>query len=79
MMVHSHTMRLMYQVLDEEDTTRSDLIETGQRFFEALYVHTLGITMNDARYRIYSRKKGKPIRIMALPLQKRPYISKCSQ
>ena len=57
----------LYQVLGEEDATHSDLMETGQRFFAALYGQPLGTTTSEARYRIYSRKTGKPIRIMALP------------
>ena len=51
----------LYQVLGEEDTTHSDLMETGQRFFTAVYGQPLGTTMSEARYRIYSRKTGKPM------------------
>ena len=50
----------LYQVLGEEDATHSDLMETDQRFFAALYGQPLGTTMSEARYRIYSRKTGKP-------------------
>jgi len=57
----------LYQVLGEEDATHSDLMETGLRFFAALYGQPLGTTMTEACYRIYSRKTGKPMRIMALP------------
>ena len=39
----------LYQVLGEEDTTRSNLVETGQRFFIALYGQPLGTTMSEAR------------------------------
>ena len=38
----------LYQVLGEEDATRS---ETGERFFAALYGQPLGTTMSKARYR----------------------------
>jgi len=41
----------LYQVLDEEDATRSDLVETDQRLFIALYDQPLGTTMSEARYR----------------------------
>ena len=44
----------LYQVLGEEDATHSDLIETGQRFFAALYGQPLGTTTSKARYIIYS-------------------------
>ena len=57
----------LYQVLGKEDATHSDLMETGQMFFAALCGQALGTTMSEARYRIYSRKKGKPMRIMAIP------------
>ena len=53
-----------YQVLGEEDATQSDLMETGQRFFAALYGQPLGTTMSEARY---SMKTGKFMRITALP------------
>ena len=43
--------RLYVPGLGEEDATRSDLMETGQRFFTALYGQPLGATMS---YRIYS-------------------------
>ena len=56
----------LHQLLAEEDATRSDLIETAQRFFTALYGQPLGTTMSEARYRIYSRKTGKPMHIVAL-------------
>ena len=55
----------LYQVLGEEDATHSDLMETGQRFFAALYGQPLGTTMSAARYRTYSRKTEKPMGIMA--------------
>ena len=54
----------LYHVLGEEDVTSSDLMETGQTFFTALYSQPLGTTIS---YRNYSRKMGKPMRIMALP------------
>ena len=57
----------LFQVLGEEDATLTDFMETGQRFFAAMYDHSPGTTMNEARYRIFSKKKGKPMRIMALP------------
>ena len=53
------------QVMGEEGT-RSDSIGTGQKLFAALYGQPLGTTTSEARYRIYSRKTGKPMRIMAL-------------
>jgi len=54
-------------VLVEEVVTRSDLMETGERFFAALYGEPLGTTMSEARYRIFTRKTGKPMSIMVLP------------
>jgi len=57
----------LYQVLGEEDATNSDLMETGQKFFTAMYGQPVGTTMSEARYRMYCRKNGRPMRIMALP------------
>ena len=57
----------LFEVLGEEDATDVDLMETGQRFFAAMYGQPPGTSMNVARYQIYSRKQGKPMRIMALP------------
>ena len=68
----------LYQVLGEEDATRSDLMETGQRFFAALYGQPPGTTMSEAQYRIYSRKTGKPMRIMALSPTEANLLSPCS-
>ena len=56
----------LYQVLGEEDATSSHLMETDQRFFADLYGQPLGTMVSEARYRTYSRKNGKPMRIMAL-------------
>jgi hypothetical protein len=54
-------------VLGEQDVTSVDLMATGQQFFAAMYAQPPGTSVNVARYKIYSRKKGKPMRIMALP------------
>ena len=53
-------------MLGEEDATHSGLMETGQRVVATMYGQSLGTT-SGAHYRIYSRKKGKPMRTMALP------------
>ena len=54
-------------MLGEENATAAELMETGRRFFTALYGQTEGTSMSLDRYNIYTRKKGKPLRIMALP------------
>ena len=54
-------------MLGEENATAAELMETGRRFFTALYGQTEGTSMSLARYNIYTRKKVKPLRIMALP------------
>ena len=54
-------------MLGEENATAAELMETGRRFFTALYGQTEGTSMSLARYNLYTRKKGKPLRIMALP------------
>jgi len=57
----------LFEVLGEEDATHEDLMNTGQQFFTALYGQPPGTSMSMARYQLYSRKKGKPMQIMALP------------
>ena len=46
----------LFQVLGEEDATYADLMDTGQRFFAAMYGQSPGTSMSEARYRMYSRK-----------------------
>ena len=55
------------EVLGEQDATLANLKETGQRFFATIYGQPSGTSMNLALHRIYSGKKGKLVRIMALP------------
>ena len=57
----------LFQVLGEANATRGELLQTGQRFFCAMYDQPAGTSMSQARYQMYSKKKGKPLRIMALP------------
>jgi len=54
-------------MLGEEDATHPSLKEIGQRFFASMYGQSLGTTMREAHYSIYSRKKGKSMCILALP------------
>ena len=57
----------VFDTLGEEGVSPDSVRETGRQFFAALYSQPSTVTMNEARHRIYTRKKGKPIRIMALP------------
>ena len=57
----------LYDVLGEENATDAELMETGRRFFTAMYGQPEGTSMSLSRYNLYTRKKGKPLRIMALP------------
>ena len=54
-------------MLGEENATDAELMETGRRFFTAMYGQPEGTSMSLARYNLYTRKKRKPLRIMALP------------
>ena len=56
-----------YEVLGKENATDAELMETGRRFFTAVYDQPEGTSMSLARNNLYTRKKGKPLRIMALP------------
>ena len=57
----------LYEVLGEENATDAELMETGRRFSPAMYGQREGTSMSLARYNLYTRKKGTPLRIMALP------------
>ena len=57
----------LYSVLGEFDASHAQLMEAGQIFFCALYGQPEGTTMSDARYFMYTRKSGKPLKLMALP------------
>ena len=54
-------------MLGEENATDAELMETGRRFFTAMNGQSEGTSMSLARYNLYTRKKWKPLRIMALP------------
>ena len=55
------------EVLGEEHATDNDLLKIGQQFFAAMYGQPAGTTMNEARYNLFTKKKGKLMRIMSLP------------
>ncbi len=57
----------LYDVLGEIDATQSDLMKAGETFIAALYGQSPGTTMGEARYLLYTRKRGKPLKLMALP------------
>ena len=47
-------------MLGEENATDAELIETGRRFFTAMYGQPEGTSMSLARHNPYTRKNGKP-------------------
>ena len=55
------------EVLGEEHTTDDDFLKLGHQYFAALYGQKPGTSMNDARYNLFTKKKGKLMCIMALP------------
>ena len=55
-------------VLSKEVATDAELMAVGQQFFAALYGQRPGASMTQARYNLYTRKWGKPLRIMSLPV-----------
>ena len=57
----------LYNVLAEETATEAALHEMGTEFFCALYGLSNSMSMNAARYAIYSMNKSKPPQIKALP------------
>ena len=57
----------LFDVLGEECASQEDLMAVGEQFFVALYGQPSGSSMTQARYNLYTRKQGKPMRIMSLP------------
>ena len=60
-------MSLLAEVLGEEHTTNDEFLKLGQQYFAALYGQKPGTSMNDARYNLFTKKKGKLMCIMVLP------------
>ncbi len=56
----------LFDVLGEEGAAQEDLMAVGEHFFVALYGQPSGSSMTQARYNLYTRKQGKPMRIMSL-------------
>ena len=44
----------------EETATLEDLLKTGQTFFATLYGQPKCTSLNAVRYKIYTKRKGKP-------------------
>ena len=57
----------LFDVLGEESATHADHTAVGQQFFAALYGQPTGTSMTQAQHSMYTRKNGKPLRIMSLP------------
>lgn len=57
----------LYTNLGEIHATNKELKEAGEAFISAWYGQTPGTSMAEARYQLYTRKRGKPLKIMALP------------
>ena len=57
----------LFDVLGEGYATHADHMAVGQQFFAALYGQPTGTSMTQARYKLYTRKQGKPLSIMLLP------------
>ena len=57
----------LFNVLGKESATHVDLMADGQQFIAALYGQPTGTSMTHARFNRYTRKQGKPLRIMLLP------------
>ena len=54
-------------MLGEEGASQEDLMAVGEQFLVALYGQPSCSSMTQARYNLYTRKQGKPMRIMSLP------------
>ena len=56
----------LYNTLGEEEATDSDLIETGNNFFLALYGQKKSTSLNEARHNIFFKRKNPP-KLKCLP------------
>ena len=56
----------LFPTLGAESATHVDLIAVGQQFFVARYGQPNVTSMTQARYNMYTRKQGNPLRIMLL-------------
>ena len=54
-------------MLGEEGVSQEDLMAVGEQFFVALYGQPSSRSMTQAHYNLYTRKQGKPMRIMSMP------------
>ena len=54
-------------MLGEEGASQEELMAVGEQFFVALYGQPSSSSMTQARYNVYTRKQGTPMRIMSLP------------
>ena len=54
-------------VLGEVDATHTDLVEATTPFFCALYRQLPGTSMESARFKLFTKKKKKTPKVMALP------------
>ena len=57
----------LFDVLGEEGASQEELMAVGEQFFVALYGQPSSSSMTQARYNVYTRKQGTPMRIMSLP------------
>ena len=56
----------LFEVRSEESVTHEDIVAVGQQFFAALFGQPTVCSTTLARYNLYTRKQGKPLRIMLL-------------
>ena len=57
----------LYSVLGELNATPAQLMDTGESFICALYGQPQGTPMSEARYNMYTKKCGMPLKVTSLP------------
>ena len=57
----------LHTVLGETNASETDLMKVGEAFISAWYGQKPGTSMAEARYLLYTRKRGKPLKLMSLP------------
>ena len=57
----------LYTVFRETNASESDLMKTEKVYISAWYGQTKGTSLAEARYLLYTLKRGKHMKVMSLP------------
>ena len=57
----------LFDMLEADGMSQADIMVVSEQFFAALCGQPSNTSMTQTRYNLYTRKQGKPMRIMLLP------------